>query len=85
MTEKQGGSDVRSNSTRAVPAGNRTGRDCEYLLTGHKFFCSAPMSDAFFTLAYTDAGLSCFLVPRWVPGGRRNQLAIQRLKDKGLL
>ncbi len=79
MTEKQGGSDVRSNSTRALPILNRDG---EYLLTGHKFFCSAPMSDAFLTLAYTDGGLSCFLVPRWKPDGERNNLLIQRLKDK---
>jgi len=86
MTEKQGGSDVRSNSTRAVPTGNATGAatgpGAEYRLTGHKFFCSAPMSDAFLTLAYTDVGLSCFLVPRWTPDGERNNLAIQRLKDK---
>ena len=76
MTEKQGGSDVRTNTTRAVPDGEG------YLLTGHKYFCSAPMSDAFLTLAYTDAGLSCFLVPRWTPDGQRNNLIIQRLKDK---
>ncbi len=82
MTEKQGGSDVRSNSTRAAPVGSETGKDCAYLLSGHKFFCSAPMSDAFLTLAYTDVGLSCFLVPRWTPDGQRNNLAIQRLKDK---
>jgi putative acyl-CoA dehydrogenase len=82
MTEKQGGSDVRSNSTRAMPVGSATGPGAEYRLTGHKFFCSAPMSDAFLTLAYTDVGLSCFLVPRWTPDGERNNLAIQRLKDK---
>ena len=76
MTEKQGGSDVRSNSTQAVKDGDG------YLLTGHKFFCSAPMSDAFLTLAYTDAGLTCFLVPRFTPDGRRNGLFLQRLKDK---
>jgi len=76
MTEKQGGSDVRANSTRAV-------RDGEgYRLTGHKFFCSAPMSDAFLTLAYTDEGLSCFLMPRFTPDGQRNGLFLQRLKDK---
>jgi putative acyl-CoA dehydrogenase len=80
MTEKQGGSDVRSNSTRATALGS--GADAAYLLTGHKFFCSAPMSDAFLTLAYTDGGLSCFLVPRWTPSGERNNLFIQRLKDK---
>lgn len=82
MTEKQGGSDVRSNSTRAQPLGKESGPNSAYLLSGHKFFCSAPMSDAFLTLAYTDIGLSCFLVPRWKPDGERNNLAIQRLKDK---
>lgn len=82
MTEKQGGSDVRSNSTRATAIGATTGEGVEYHLTGHKFFCSAPMSDAFLTLAYTEAGLSCFLVPRWKPDGQRNNLALQRLKNK---
>ena len=82
MTEKQGGSDVRSNTTRAVAAGERQGQGSEYRLSGHKFFCSAPMSDAFLTLAYTDVGLSCFLVPRWTPDGERNNLFIQRLKEK---
>ena len=82
MTEKQGGSDVRSNTTRATAVGASNGPGSEYLLTGHKFFCSAPMSDAFLTLAYTEAGLSCFLVPRWRPDGERNSLYIQRLKDK---
>jgi putative acyl-CoA dehydrogenase len=82
MTEKQGGSDVRTNTTRAAAAGEATGPGAEYRLTGHKFFCSAPMSDAFLTLAYTDVGLSCFLVPRWTPDGERNNLFIQRLKDK---
>ncbi|MBP2303397.1 acyl-CoA dehydrogenase family protein [Azospirillum picis] len=84
MTEKQGGSDVRANSTRARPAGggNGGGEGGEYLLTGHKWFCSAPMSDAFLTLAQTDRGLSCFLVPRWRPDGTRNVFRIQRLKDK---
>lgn len=82
MTEKQGGSDVRANSTRAVPAGAKTGIGAEYLLTGHKFFCSAPMCDAFMVLATTEVGLSCFLVPRWTPDGTRNALMIQRLKDK---
>ena len=76
MTEKQGGSDVRANTTRAV-------RDGEgYRLTGHKWFCSAPMSDAFLVLAQADAGLSCFLLPRWTPDGARNRLFLQRLKDK---
>lgn len=82
MTEKQGGSDVRANSTRAVAVGSASGPEAEYRLTGHKFFCSAPMCDAFLTLAYSDGGLSCFLVPRWTPDGERNTLYIQRLKDK---
>jgi putative acyl-CoA dehydrogenase len=81
MTEKQGGSDVRANTTRARAAG-RGGSGGEYLLTGHKWFCSAPMNDAFLTLAQTERGLSCFLVPRWRPDGTRNSFAIQRLKDK---
>ncbi|KFE36648.1 acyl-CoA dehydrogenase family protein [Thioclava atlantica] len=75
MTEKQGGSDVRANTTRATPA------DGHWRLTGHKWFCSAPMSDGFLTLAQTDKGLSCFLVPRWLEG-ERNAIRIQRLKDK---
>jgi putative acyl-CoA dehydrogenase len=81
MTEKQGGSDVRSNSTRAAPvaAGGPGG---EYELTGHKFFLSAPMSDAFLMLAQSEAGLSCFLVPRWRPDGSRNGIFINQLKDK---
>lgn len=78
MTEKQGGSDVRANTTRARPASSGG----EYALTGHKWFCSAPMSDAFLTLAQTDAGLSCFLVPRWRADGTRNAIRITRLKDK---
>lgn len=81
MTEKQGGSDVRANTTRAVPV-NGGGPGGEYLLTGHKWFCSAPMCDAFLTLAQTEVGLTCFLVPRWLPDGTRNRFAIQRLKDK---
>ncbi len=81
MTEKQGGSDVRANTTRAVPT-NGGGPGAEYALTGHKWFCSAPMSDLFLMLAQTDAGLSCFAVPRWLPDGTRNAIAIQRLKDK---
>ncbi|HEY3778376.1 MAG TPA: acyl-CoA dehydrogenase family protein [Rhizomicrobium sp.] len=81
MTEKQGGSDVRTNTTRATPAG-RPGAGEAYLLTGHKWFCSAPMSDAFLTLAQTDNGLSCFLAPRWTPDGERNAIGILRLKDK---
>jgi putative acyl-CoA dehydrogenase len=78
MTEKQGGSDVRANTTRAVP----TGADGEHLLTGHKWFCSAPMCDAFLVLAQAPAGLSCFLLPRVMPDGTRNHFYIQRLKDK---
>jgi putative acyl-CoA dehydrogenase len=82
MTEKQGGSDVRANSTKATPLTTAEGPGNEYLLNGHKFFCSAPMSDAFLTLAYTDKGLTCFYLPRWKPDGTRNNLFIQRLKDK---
>ena len=82
MTEKQGGSDVRANTTRAEPIGAQTGPGAAYHLTGHKFFCSAPMCDAFLSLAYTDGGQSCFLIPRWRPDGTRNGLYIQRLKDK---
>ncbi len=82
MTEKQGGSDVRANSTRAKPVSSSVGNGSEYLLTGHKYFCSAPMCDAFLVLANTNVGLSCFLVPRWKPNGERNSFFIQRLKDK---
>ncbi|MEU5716857.1 acyl-CoA dehydrogenase family protein [Streptomyces sp. NPDC020403] len=78
MTEKQGGTDVRSNTTRAEPLAG----DGEYLLTGHKWFCSAPMSDGFLVLAQAPGGLTCFLVPRVLPDGSRNVFAIQRLKDK---
>lgn len=81
MTEKQGGSDVRANTTRAEPLGPG-GPGGEYELTGHKWFCSAPMSDAFLTLAQTARGLSCFIVPRWRPDGTRNPFLLQRLKDK---
>ncbi len=77
MTEKQGGSDVRANTTRAVPAG----RDC-YQLTGHKWFCSAPMCDLFLVLAQAPEGLTCFLLPRVLPDGSRNSMHLQRLKDK---
>jgi putative acyl-CoA dehydrogenase len=76
MTEKQGGSDVRANTTRADPAGDH------YVLTGHKWFCSAPMCDLFLVLAQAPGGLSCFLVPRVLPDGTRNPFLIQRLKDK---
>jgi putative acyl-CoA dehydrogenase len=81
MTEKQGGSDVRANTTRA----ERDGADAwgeRYRITGHKWFFSAPMCDAHLVLAQTGAGLSCFLVPRWLPDGARNRVEVQRLKDK---
>jgi putative acyl-CoA dehydrogenase len=78
MTEKQGGSDVRANTTRA----ERIGHSREYLITGHKWFCSAPMCDAFLVLAQAEKGLSCFLLPRWTPSGERNHFHIQRLKNK---
>ncbi len=79
MTEKQGGSDVRANTTRAEP----TGEQDWYRLVGHKWFCSAPMCDAFLTLAQTKEGPTCFLLPRWLPDGRRNAgFRIIRLKDK---
>jgi putative acyl-CoA dehydrogenase len=78
MTEKQGGSDVRANTTIA----ERIGSSREYLITGHKWFCSAPMCDAFLILARAPRGLSCFLLPRWTPSGERNHFHIQRLKDK---
>jgi len=81
MTEKQGGSDVRANTTRAVALG-AGGPGAEYALTGHKWFCSAPMSDAFLVLAQAPRGLSCFFVPRFRPDGSRNVFRIQRLKDK---
>lgn len=81
MTEKQGGSDVRANRTRAIFA-ERTELGDAYLITGHKWFCSAPMSDAFLVLAQTEAGLTCFLMPRVLPDGTRNRIFIQRLKDK---
>ncbi|WP_028471797.1 acyl-CoA dehydrogenase family protein [Nocardioides alkalitolerans] len=77
MTEKQGGSDVRANTTTATPQSDGT-----HLLTGHKWFTSAPMSDLFLTLAQAPGGLSCFLVPRVLPGGERNAMALMRLKDK---
>jgi putative acyl-CoA dehydrogenase len=77
MTEKQGGSDVRANTTRAVPRA-----DGSYRLTGHKWFTSAPMSDLFLVLAQLDEGVSCFVVPRVLPDGTRNVFRVQRLKDK---
>jgi putative acyl-CoA dehydrogenase len=87
MTEKQGGSDVRANTTYARPL-NGGGAGAEYQLTGHKWFCSAPMSDIFLVLAQAESaggdaeGLSCFLMPRVLPDGTRNAMHIQRLKDK---
>ncbi len=81
MTEKQGGSDVRANTTKAR-ALNGGGAGAEYEITGHKWFCSAPMSDFFLVLAQADEGLSCFLLPRILPDGSRNAFYIQRLKDK---
>lgn len=76
MTEKQGGSDLRSNTTRAERDGDA------YRLFGHKWFCSAPMSDGFLTLAQAPGGLTCFLVPRWLPDGTTNQINLMRLKEK---
>jgi putative acyl-CoA dehydrogenase len=81
MTEKQGGSDVRANTTIARPV-NGGGPGGEYELTGHKWFCSAPMCDVFLVLAQAEGGLSCFLVPRFTPDGERNVFRLQRLKDK---
>ena len=81
MTEKQGGSDVRANTTVATPL-NGGGPGAEYELTGHKWFCSAPMCDAFLVLAQAPGGLSCFLLPRFTPDGERNAFHLQRLKDK---
>ena len=81
MTEKQGGSDVRQNTTRAYPIGT-PGPGQAYELVGHKWFVSAPMCDAFLVLAQTENGLSCFLLPRWRPDGSKNPLQIQQLKDK---
>jgi putative acyl-CoA dehydrogenase len=81
MTERQGGSDVRANTTQAEPV-NGGGPGQEYIITGHKWFCSAPMCDAFFILAQAPGGLSCFLLPRWRPDGTRNAFHLLRLKDK---
>lgn len=81
MTEKQGGSDVRANTTRAYPIAAE-GSGEAYELVGHKWFTSAPMCDAFLVLAQTDNGLSCFLVPRWRPDGSKNPIQVQRLKNK---
>ncbi|MEW6642161.1 MAG: isovaleryl-CoA dehydrogenase [Pseudomonadota bacterium] len=81
MTEKQGGSDVRANTTRAIPIAT-AGPGQAYELVGHKFFVSAPMCDAFLVLAQAPGGLSCFLVPRWRPDGTKNPLQVLRLKKK---
>jgi putative acyl-CoA dehydrogenase len=81
MTEKQGGTDVRANTTIATPVSNG-GSGAEYLITGHKWFMSAPMCDAFLVLAQAPGGLSCFLMPRILPDGTVNKLRLQRLKDK---
>ncbi len=81
MTEKQGGTDVRAATTRAEPAG-AAGPGAEYIVTGHKWFMSAPMSDAFLVLAQAPGGLTCFLMPRFLPDGSVNELHFQRLKDK---
>jgi putative acyl-CoA dehydrogenase len=82
MTEKQGGSDVRANTTRAVPVRGGGQADGEYRLTGHKWFTSAPMGDLFMVLAQAPGGLSCFLLPRVRPDGSLNGMRLQRLKDK---
>jgi len=81
MTEKQGGSDVRANTTRAHPLGSG-GPGTAYELVGHKYFVSAPMCDAFLVLAQTAGGLSCFLLPRWRPDGSKNPMQVLRLKRK---
>jgi putative acyl-CoA dehydrogenase len=81
MTEKQGGTDVRANTTLARPV-NGGGPGAEYELTGHKWFMSAPQCDAFLVLAQADGGISCFLFPRWTPDGERNRFRLQRFKDK---
>ena len=81
MTEKQGGTDVRANTTLARPL-NGGGPGAEYELTGHKWFMSAPQCDAFLVLAQADGGISCFLFPRWTPDGERNRFRLQRFKDK---
>ncbi len=82
MTEKQGGSDVRANTTRAHPIGPQRGPGAAYELVGHKYFVSAPMCDAFLVLAQAPGGLSCFLLPRWRPDGSKNPMQVLRLKRK---
>ena len=81
MTEKQGGSDVRANTTQATPAGSDAWGQ-RFTIVGHKWFMSAPMCDAFLVLAQSPGGLSCFFMPRWLPDGSVNAMRIQRLKDK---
>ncbi|MBI3522911.1 MAG: isovaleryl-CoA dehydrogenase [Betaproteobacteria bacterium] len=81
LTEKQGGSDVRANTTRAEPV-STDAASREYSIVGHKWFFSAPMCDAFLILAHSPGGLSCFFLPRWLPDGKLNDIRIQRLKDK---
>src|SRR3546814_4716423 len=81
MTEKQGGTDVRANTTRAEPAG-AAGPGEAYILVGHKWFLSAPMCDGFLMLAQAKGGLSCFLVPRFLPDGTVNPLRLQRLRSE---
>ncbi len=81
MTEKQGGTDVRANTTAAMPV-NGGGPGAEYRITGHKWFFSAPMCDAFLVLAQAPGGLSCFLMPRFTPDGEMNAIHVQRLKEK---
>ena len=82
LTEKQAGSDLRATQTVARPASSRRGPGEAYVIDGHKWFFSVPHSDVFVTLAHTDRGLSCFLLPGWLPDGSRNRLLIQRLKAK---
>ncbi len=82
MTEKLGGSDLRATTTAARPASGQRGSGAPYLLTGHKWFFSVPMSDLFLTLAQTEKGLSCFIATGWLPDGSRNSFKFQRLKDK---
>src|SRR5262249_18660159 len=82
MTEKQGGSDLRATITTARPDTARRGAGAPYLITGHKWFFSVPMSDLFLTLAQSEKGLSCFIATGWLPDGSRNRLKLQRLKDK---
>lgn len=82
MTEKQGGTDVRANTTRAEPVASQGGLGREYILTGHKWFLSAPMSDAFLVLAQAPGGLTCLLLPRFLPDGSVNAIRLLRLKDK---